>query len=137
MSHLQTLYITNDPSEEEPMPFFIYHYITAKTHIYDDELLLVKDQQAYLLFTVTMLTMYYFIKFVTGQSKAKYKLNYLPIKCLECRNSKSDRLILHTFICEYLSFHTVYRLETLGIHLYNNSLIAYKVLDKSGIWPKI
>ena len=40
----------------------------------------------------------------------------------QCRNSKSSRQKLHSFLCEYLSFHTVYEFETLRMYLYSPSL---------------
>ena len=52
---------------------------------------------------------------VAGQSKAKYKKHHLPLEGLEFRNSKFSRQKLHAFKCEYLSFFTVYELETLRI----------------------
>ena len=74
---------------------------------------------------------------VSGQSRAKYKQHHLPLAGLECRNSKSSRQKSHAFKCEYLSFHTVYGLETLRIHLYSSSLCASQVLITSALWPKI
>ena len=71
---------------------------------------------------------------VSGQSRAKYKQHHLPLAGLECRNSKSSGQKLHAFKCEYLSFHTVYGLETLRIHLYSPSLCASQVLIKSKIY---
>ena len=59
------------------------------------------------------------------------------VECLQCRNSKSSHQKLYAFECEYLSFHTVYGLETQGIYLYSPSLRLCKVLSKSEIWPKI
>ena len=55
------------------------------------------------------------LQWQTGQSKAKYKLQHKPVECLECKNSKSFSQNLHTSVCKYLSFHTVYGFETLGI----------------------
>ena len=54
-------------------------------------------------------------------------------KCLECRNRKSNHQKLYTFECKYRDFHTVNRLETLGVHLYSLSLHACSVLGKSEI----
>ena len=59
------------------------------------------------------------------------------IECLQCRNGKSSRQKLHVFKCEYLSFHVVYGLEALRIHLYSPSLRAGKVLSKFDVWPKV
>ena len=61
----------------------------------------------------------------------------LALECLKCKNSKSFRQILHALKWEYLSFHTVYGLETLRIYLYSPSLWTGKVLSKSKIWPKM
>ena len=74
---------------------------------------------------------------MAGQSKAKYKKDHLPLEGLECRMSKSFRQKLHDFKCEYLSFHSVYGLETLRIYLYSPSLCASQVLTKSKIGQKI
>ena len=72
---------------------------------------------------------------LTGKSKTKYKLHNLLLVCLKCRNSNCSKL--HTFGCTYLSFHTIYRVETLRTHLYSPSLLALKILGKSEIRPKI
>ena len=55
------------------------------------------------------------------------------VECLQCRNSKSFRQKLHS----YLSFHTVYELETLRAYLYSPSLRTGIVLSKFEFWPKI
>ena len=44
-----------------------------------------------------------FLQSVTGLLKAKYRLHHLPIECLKCRNSKSNRPKLHTFGCNILA----------------------------------
>ena len=49
---------------------------------------------------------------LTGQSEVKCKLHHKPVECLECRNSKSDHLKLHTLGCKYLWFHKVNGPET-------------------------
>ena len=59
------------------------------------------------------------------------------VECLQCRNSISFCQKLHTFKCEYPSFHTVYELENLRIYFYSRSLRTGKVLSKSDIWPNI
>ena len=53
----------------------------------------------------------------------------------KCEYSKSNHLIVHTFGCKYLGFHTIYGLETLGIPMYSPSLLTCKVLGKSEMWP--
>ena len=55
------------------------------------------------------------------------------VECLQCKSSKSSRQKLHCFKCEYLSFHTVYELETLRIYLYSLSLRPGKVQSESEI----
>ena len=59
----------------------------------------------------------------------KPNTNYIAsqVECLECRNSKSSRQKSNSFKCEYISFHTVYELETLRIYLYSPSLRTGKV----------
>ena len=52
---------------------------------------------------------------VTGQSKAKYKLHNKSLECLECRNSKSNRLKLHN--CEIWL--------TIGLEGFYNSVLAF------------
>ena len=64
--------------------------------------------------------------------KAKYKLHHQYVECLQYRNSKSSHQKLHFFKCEYLSFYTVYELETLRIYCYSPSLRTGWVLTK--IW---
>ena len=63
----------------------------------------------------------------------KPNTNYIAsqVECLECRNSKSSCQKLHCFKCEYLSFYTVYELETLRTYCYSPSLRTGKVLNKS------
>ena len=59
------------------------------------------------------------------------------VKCLQCRNSKSSRQKSNSFKCEYLCFHTVYKLDTLRIYLYSPSLCTGKVSINSELWPKV
>ena len=63
--------------------------------------------------------------------KRQIQTHHKSVECLEYRNSKFSRQKLHTFGCKYLSFHTVYGLKTLGIHLYSPSLRACKVWSRS------
>ena len=62
----------------------------------------------------------------------KSQIQTTSLVSLQCRNSKSNHLR-----CKYLSFHTFYGLETLGIHLHSSPLLARKVLGKSEIWLKV
>ena len=65
----------------------------------------------------------------------KPSTNYIICRW-ECKNCKSDFFKLHTFACKHLRFRTGLELETLEMHLYSSSLLACKILDKSGVWPK-
>ena len=90
---------------------------------------IIINRQTYLSFTTTMTDSDWPIR-------SQIKIASLASRMLGMQKQQIFRLKITHFGCTYLSLHTVYGLDTLGIHLYSHSLLACKVLGKSDIWPK-